>query len=145
MSPAYGPAGRLAAAFIQSKLTPLVILASIALGGLAVIALPREEEPQIIVPMIDLIVGMPGAKSTLDLTALWYKEVRLAGSYAYSVEKHDGKQTSSFQLALSIAPTIRLETLVGPHFRLEDYREAIAAALSAGRDGRVKVVFDHKT
>jgi threonine dehydrogenase-like Zn-dependent dehydrogenase len=90
------------------------------------------------------LVGMPGSKSTLDLTALWYKEVRLAGSYAYSVEEYDGKQTSSFQLALSIAPKIRLETLVGPHFRLEDYREAIAAARSAGREGQVKVVFDHK-
>jgi multidrug efflux pump subunit AcrB len=57
----YGLAGRLAAVFIQSKLTPLIILASIGLGGLAVMALPREEEPQIIVPMIDVIVGMPGA------------------------------------------------------------------------------------
>ena len=88
------------------------------------------------------LVGMPGAKSTLDLTALWYKEVRLAGSYAYGAEEHDGKQTSSFQLALNIAPEIRLETLVGPHFRLEDYREAIGAARSAGREGHVKVVFD---
>jgi threonine dehydrogenase-like Zn-dependent dehydrogenase len=88
---------------------------------------------------------MPGAKSTLDLTALWYKEVRLVGSYAYGIEKHDGKQTSSFQLALSIALEIRLETLVGPHFQLEDYREAIAAARSAGREGQVKVVFDHRT
>jgi multidrug efflux pump subunit AcrB len=56
-----GMAGRLAAAFIQSKLTPLVIIASVALGGLAVLALPREEEPQIVVPMIDVMVGMPGA------------------------------------------------------------------------------------
>jgi threonine dehydrogenase-like Zn-dependent dehydrogenase len=91
------------------------------------------------------LVGMPGAKSTLDLTALWYKEVRLAGSYAYGAEEHDGKQTSSFQLALTIAPEIRLETLVGPHFRLEDYREAIGAARSAGREGHVKVVFDHRS
>ncbi len=57
----YGAAGRLAAAFIQSKLTPLFIVASIALGALAVIALPREEEPQIIVPMVDVFVQMPGA------------------------------------------------------------------------------------
>jgi multidrug efflux pump subunit AcrB len=57
----YGVAGRLAAAFIHSKLTPLVILASMALGALAVVALPREEEPQIIVPMIDVFVEMPGA------------------------------------------------------------------------------------
>ncbi len=54
------------------------------------------------------LVGMPGAKSTLDLTALWYKEVRLAGSYAYSIEEHEGEQTSSFQLALRIAPEIEL-------------------------------------
>ncbi len=56
-----GMAGRMAAAFIDSKLTPLFIIASIALGLLAVIALPREEEPQIIVPMIDVFVEMPGA------------------------------------------------------------------------------------
>jgi multidrug efflux pump subunit AcrB len=57
----YGAAGRLAAAFINSKLTPLFIVASMALGALAVVALPREEEPQIIVPMVDVFVDMPGA------------------------------------------------------------------------------------
>jgi multidrug efflux pump subunit AcrB len=61
MSRAYGTAGRLAAAFIDSKLTPLFLVASLALGVLAVVALPREEEPQIIVPMIDVMVQMPGA------------------------------------------------------------------------------------
>ena len=90
------------------------------------------------------LVGMPGAKSTLDLTALWYKEVRLAGSYAYGAEEHDGKQTSSFQLALGIAPEIGLQTLIGPSFRIGSYKEAIAAARSAGRQGHVKVVFDHR-
>jgi multidrug efflux pump subunit AcrB len=61
MTETRGVAGRLAAAFIASKLTPLLILASMALGALAVLALPREEEPQIIVPMVDVFVGMPGA------------------------------------------------------------------------------------
>ena len=56
-----GVAGRIAAAFIHSKLTPLFILASMALGVLAVVALPREEEPQIVVPMVDVFVAMPGA------------------------------------------------------------------------------------
>ena len=56
-----GLAGRLAAAFIHSKLTPLVIVASTALGALAVIGLPREEEPQIVVPMVDVVVQLPGA------------------------------------------------------------------------------------
>ena len=57
----YGAAGRLAAAFISSKLTPLFIGASLALGALAIVALPREEEPQIIVPMVDVFVALPGA------------------------------------------------------------------------------------
>ena len=56
-----GFAGRLAAAFIKSKLTPLGIVASLLLGYLAVVMLPREEEPQIKVPMIDVMVSMPGA------------------------------------------------------------------------------------
>jgi threonine dehydrogenase-like Zn-dependent dehydrogenase len=91
------------------------------------------------------LVGMPAAKSSLDLTALWYKEVRLTGSYAYSAEGHDGEQTSSFELALRLAPEIGLEKMVGPRFRLEDYREAVAAARSAGREGHVKVVFDNRS
>ena len=90
------------------------------------------------------LVGMPGAKSNLDLTALWYKEVSLAGTYAYGVEEYEGERTSSFELALRLASEIGLETMVGPHFRLEEYREAIAAARGAGRNGHVKVVFDHR-
>jgi multidrug efflux pump subunit AcrB len=56
-------AGKLAHAFIHSKLTPLILVASIALGIAAVWLLPREEEPQIIVPMIDLMVSFPGASA----------------------------------------------------------------------------------
>jgi len=56
-----GIAGGLAAAFIESKLTPLVIAVSIFIGIGAVMLLPREEEPQIVVPMIDVFVTMPGA------------------------------------------------------------------------------------
>ena len=56
-SPALGPAGRLAGAWIDSKLTPLVIAAALLVGAFAVLKLPREEEPQIIVPMIDVFVA----------------------------------------------------------------------------------------
>lgn len=56
-----GLAGSLAKAFVQSKLTPLVIMASLLMGVFAVMKTPREEEPQIIVPMADVIVQMPGA------------------------------------------------------------------------------------
>lgn len=55
-----GIAGRIASAFVDSKLTPLLVVTSVLLGLFAVLALPREEEPQIKVPMIDVTVGMPG-------------------------------------------------------------------------------------
>jgi multidrug efflux pump subunit AcrB len=54
-------AGRIARTFIQSKLTPLIITGSLLLGALAVWQTPREEEPQIVVPMLDVMVEMPGA------------------------------------------------------------------------------------
>ena len=56
-----GIAGRIARAFLRSKLTPLVTLASLAVGVIGIVATPREEEPQISVPMIDVLTGMPGA------------------------------------------------------------------------------------
>jgi len=58
-----GLAGRIASAFINSKLTPLIVLASLVLGVFAVIITPREEEPQIVVPMIDVTVSYPGASA----------------------------------------------------------------------------------
>ncbi|MBI5832029.1 MAG: efflux RND transporter permease subunit [Armatimonadetes bacterium] len=57
----HGLAGRIVAYFADSKLTPLVIVASILMGIAAVIAIPREEEPQIVVPMVDVMVRLPGA------------------------------------------------------------------------------------
>ena len=88
------------------------------------------------------LVGMPAARSCLDLTALWHEELKLAGAYAYSLEEYRGERLKSFELALRIAPEIELASLVGPRFRLREYREAIAAARSAGRNGHIKLVFD---
>ncbi len=58
-----GLAGRIAQAFIQSKLTPLVIIGSLLLGAFSILQTPREEEPQIVVPMLDVFVQMPGASA----------------------------------------------------------------------------------
>ena len=58
-----GLAGAMARMFINSRLTPLLIVFSIAIGLFATLVLPREEEPQIIVPMIDVFVEMPGASA----------------------------------------------------------------------------------
>jgi multidrug efflux pump subunit AcrB len=56
-----GIAGRLAHSFLNSKLTPLFVAASLALGIFAIAIIPREEEPQILVPMLDITTAMPGA------------------------------------------------------------------------------------
>jgi multidrug efflux pump subunit AcrB len=56
-------AGRIAVAFIDSKLTPLAIIAALLLGAMAIWLTPREEEPQIVVPMLDVMVQMPGASA----------------------------------------------------------------------------------
>src|SRR5271169_6194785 len=56
-------AGRIAHSFIDSKLTPLVIVAALLLGAFSILKTPREEEPQIVVPMLDVFVQMPGASA----------------------------------------------------------------------------------
>ncbi len=56
-------AGRIAHSFIDSKLTPLVIVTALLLGAFSILKTPREEEPQIVVPMLDVFVQMPGASA----------------------------------------------------------------------------------
>jgi len=59
-----GISGRLTGAFIASPLTPLFLLTAILLGLVALFAVPREEEPQISVPMVDIHVAANGLKAT---------------------------------------------------------------------------------
>ena len=58
-----GLSGALPRAFIRSPLTPLLLLAALAAGALALVSLPREEEPQISVPMVDIMVTTNGYKA----------------------------------------------------------------------------------
>ena len=90
-----GIAGRVAATLLHSRLTPLSIITSILLGLLALSTLPREEEPQIRVPMIDVTLawpGTPGAQIERQLTdpverRLW----QIPGlEYLYSTTRDDG-------------------------------------------------------
>ncbi len=55
-----GISGVLTRTFIRSPLTPLLLLASVVLGSIALMVLPREEEPQISVPMVDIMVNANG-------------------------------------------------------------------------------------
>jgi len=58
-----GLSGRLTRAFIRSPLTPLFLFASLALGLVALMSVPREEEPQISVPMVDIFITADGLKA----------------------------------------------------------------------------------
>src|SRR6478672_9259222 len=66
-----GISGRIAQAFLRSKLTPLATAAALVVGVFSILAIPREEEPQISVPMIDVFAALPGAspKETENLLA----------------------------------------------------------------------------
>ncbi|MDB5545520.1 MAG: multidrug transporter AcrB [Hyphomicrobiales bacterium] len=55
--------GNLTKTFIGSPLTPLLLLAALIVGAIALFALPREEEPQISVPMVDIVVQANGYKA----------------------------------------------------------------------------------
>ncbi|MFV0438716.1 MAG: efflux RND transporter permease subunit [Desulfopila sp.] len=90
-----GFAGKLAAAFIDSRLTALAVVTSILLGALAVVFLPREEEPQIKVPMIDVLVSMPGAtpkeveqRLTIPMEKLLYELPGVEYIYSTSMPGH---------------------------------------------------------
>lgn len=58
-----GLSGRLTQIFITSPLTPLLLVASLGLGLMALSGLAREEEPQISVPMVDIMVAANGYKA----------------------------------------------------------------------------------
>ncbi|PWU02490.1 MAG: multidrug transporter AcrB [Bacteroidetes bacterium] len=56
-----GLSGNIAKAFIGSKLTILLMVSFLLVGGFSIMQIPREEEPQIEVPIADIFVGLPGA------------------------------------------------------------------------------------
>jgi threonine dehydrogenase-like Zn-dependent dehydrogenase len=85
-----------------------------------------------------VLVGMPG-KEEVDWAPIWQRELQVTGAYAYGVEAN-GKRT--FDLALELAPSLKLDRLAGPFFALEDYKDAIEYAMSSGRLSAVRVAFD---
>ena len=107
-----GLAGRLARTFLRSKLTPLIVVASILLGVFAVMLTPREEEPQIVVPMVDVIAPFPGASGREVETQLTTPlEHRLWGipgvEYVYSTSRQDAAFiTVRFRVNEALTPSL---------------------------------------
>lgn len=90
-----GLSGRIAALFIDSKLTPLIMVGVLLLGLFAVVGTPREEEPQIVVPMADVWLPFPGASAKVveeQLTKPFERKLSeiKAVEYVYSISRPGG-------------------------------------------------------
>jgi multidrug efflux pump subunit AcrB len=112
-----GISGGIAQRFLNSKLTPLLTAFSLVLGIGAVMSTPREEEPQIRVPMIDVAVGLPGATpkevehrlvEPLE-RAIW--EVADV-EYVYSTAQSDGAMVTA-RFKVGTEPELALTRLYG--------------------------------
>jgi multidrug efflux pump subunit AcrB len=114
--------------FLRSKLTPVIVLSSILLGLLAVALTPREEEPQIVVPMVDVIVPMPGASpAEVETQLVTPLERRLWGvpgvEYLYSTSRAGvGFITVRFEVNEPLEPS-----LVKVHQELAAHPELLPA------------------
>jgi threonine dehydrogenase-like Zn-dependent dehydrogenase len=87
-----------------------------------------------------VLAGMPGHVG-LDLTALWQREIRLSGAYAYGPEPAAGGR-HSFDLAMDVVKGAGLERLVSAAYPLDRFADAIDHAAHAGGRGATKIVFD---
>jgi threonine dehydrogenase-like Zn-dependent dehydrogenase len=91
-----------------------------------------------------VLVGGPGELGGLDWTLAWARELRIHGTYVYGAEPSlGGRHTMDEAMRLLVAnPQLAMGELVTQRFRLEQWRPAMAAALSRGRSGAIKVVFE---
>jgi threonine dehydrogenase-like Zn-dependent dehydrogenase len=87
-----------------------------------------------------VLAGMPGHVG-VDLTALWQREIRLVGAYAYGPEPAAGGR-HSFDLAMEVVESGGLDRLVSATYPLDRYADAIEHASHAGARGATKIVFD---
>ena len=107
-----GFAGKLAEMFVHSKLTPVVILVSLLLGLASVYLTPKEEEPQITVPMIDVMIPSPGLEAR-EIERLVTEPVERAMwgldgvEYIYSMSQpHGALVTVRFKVNEAVEPSL---------------------------------------
>ena len=80
-----------------------------------------------------VLVGMP-AIVEVDLTAMWHREVRITGCYAYRRE--------DFDTAIELVRRFQLGRMVSATYRLDEYDTAIAHAANVGPRDAIKIAFD---
>jgi multidrug efflux pump subunit AcrB len=129
--PPLGIAGYLARAFIESPLSPLLMAATLAVGALALYFTPRQEDPQISVPMIDILIRYPGASAeqvaNLAVSPLERLMSEIPGvEHVYSMsERGQGLATVVFYVGEPLGPSI-----VKVHDKLQSNLDKIPPGVS---------------
>ncbi|MGB1109809.1 MAG: efflux RND transporter permease subunit, partial [Gammaproteobacteria bacterium] len=109
---ALGLAGATAKSFIHSPLSPLLFLAMLAMGLIGLIATPRQEDPQISVPMVDIFIAYPGASANqvadMAIEPLERIMSEIPGvKHVYSAsERGQGVVTVRFKVGEEIGPSL---------------------------------------
>ena len=91
-----------------------------------------------------VLVGLAAFPKGVDWTPIWLKEVQVRGSFWCSTEQFEGEATRTYEIAVELLHTGRLSLspLLTHKFRLEDYKQAIAANLNIGSSRLIKSVFE---
>jgi len=111
-TPNLGMAGNIASFFIDSPLTPMLFAATLFIGLIGLIFTPRQEDPQISVPMIDIFISYPGASANnvadLAIAPLEAIMSEIPGvKHIYSASQHDqGIVTVRFKVNEQMGPSI---------------------------------------
>jgi threonine dehydrogenase-like Zn-dependent dehydrogenase len=94
-----------------------------------------------------VIVGVEFAPQRLDHSPIWYQEVDLLGSLAHGVDEWRGQRRHTYDWVIDWLRDGRLsaEGLITHRFPFEQYRDAVAAATSKGRERAIKIVFRYDT
>jgi threonine dehydrogenase-like Zn-dependent dehydrogenase len=91
-----------------------------------------------------VMLGFTLGLTKVDLNPIWYQEVDLVGSHTFGMERWQGRDVHTFDLAIELLRGGRVDPrpLITHRFPFEQYRRAIATALHK-RGGSIKVVFTY--
>ncbi|NLX13418.1 MAG: alcohol dehydrogenase catalytic domain-containing protein [Phycisphaerales bacterium] len=84
--------------------------------------------------------------SLVDTAPLWFDELNLIGANGRAIEQYEGRTMHTYEIVLELIQQKKLDLtdLLTHRFRIEQYREALAALYHRGRSGAIKVAFDHR-
>jgi threonine dehydrogenase-like Zn-dependent dehydrogenase len=125
---------------VRSRTGSMIIGDQLAGGTSTVVDCVGSDESlaqamQVVAPGGEVVLfGMPGPRTSIDLTPLWHRESSVRGCYAYTPD--------DFAVATDLVTRADLDRLLSATYPLARYRDAIEHAANAGARGAVKIAFD---